>query len=105
MPTTTETIKSWFEQALLSRAAYGLYGIRPEGAPELSIASVKEHLLNDPQTGMTPEMADYFVRRYALLAHQPNTFTGYSGTLFARRQTMLDATLAPVHGWSRDVAR
>jgi pimeloyl-ACP methyl ester carboxylesterase len=87
-----ELLKTWYEQALLARAAYLTFPTRPVGVEREISSSVVRGGLRDSGASSSnwfsePE-ARYFIQRFAVLAHIPNTLygiSGYSGTLFARR--------------------
>jgi hypothetical protein len=96
MSANSELIKEWFLQSLTARAAYAYFSgmqptidpIREPGHRERDIDSVIRTLLTDvpnAETRFSDELANYFVAHFATTDHLPNTSSGYSTTLFARR--------------------
>lgn len=84
MPSSTETLRSIFEQALLAKAAYAdLTGVGFASGPLLA-----ERLRTTRREVMPRYAADYLAERFGVLHHQPDTSSSYSGALFARRTTI-----------------
>jgi hypothetical protein len=96
MSANSELIKEWFLQSLTARAAYAYFtGMQPTAGPvretghrETDINSVLQTLterIPNVETRFSEELANYFVAHFATIDHLPNTSSGYSATLFARR--------------------
>ncbi|MDZ7750462.1 MAG: hypothetical protein U5S82_02115 [Gammaproteobacteria bacterium] len=87
--------KNVFELALLSEAAYAdLRGadtrLRVRDALQRIGNAAGEP--NDPDLGFSPTQAEAFTRRWRVIDHQPNTGSGYSGTLFERLDNLGNGT-------------
>ncbi len=77
MPSSTQSWRTIFEQALLARAAY---------ADLVGVAFNNNALLiNQLSAVMSVEAAEYVATNFGVIDHQPNMSSGYSGTLFQRR--------------------
>ncbi|MEQ1580975.1 MAG: putative Ig domain-containing protein [Steroidobacteraceae bacterium] len=90
MTNSTRTLKEVFEQALLARAAYADL----EGLQFDSIAGLQESLGEGLKHGDPPILsaaaAAYVAKNFGVVHHQTNTESGYSGTLFRRREVAAD---------------
>ena len=90
MMNSTRTLKEVFEQAMLARAAYAdLSGIQFEDSVSLR-RSLGEALNRDDPPILSAAAAAYVAKNFGVVNHQPNTESGYSGTLFRRRSVAAD---------------
>lgn len=94
MPNSTESLRSIFERALLAKAAYADL----TGVAFTNRALLIERLTETGNERMPQYAAAYLANRFGVLHHQPDTASGYSGTLFARRgasgEVLADFTFA-----------
>jgi VCBS repeat-containing protein len=87
---STKNIKSLLKYALLQLAAEALLDRADELADKLDFG-------NNRSSKFTPEQAAEFAQIWEVVAHQPNTSTGFSGTLF-RVRTDAPLELAAKYG-------
>ena len=82
---SSQSLRDVFVQALLAEAAYA--DLRSIAFSDFS--GFEDALID---RGMTQAAAAYVAKYYGVLHHEPNTESGYSGTLFARRATIESPT-------------
>lgn len=89
MSNSTRTLKEIFDQALLARAAYA----NLSGVGFADDALLSEQLFrqdSDAPPILSAAAAAYVAKNFGVVHHQANTESGYSGTLFRRREVALD---------------
>ncbi len=89
MLNSTRTLKEVFDEALLAQAAYAnLSGV------DFSDRDLLRRRLSEGDSSHQPivsaYVAGYIADRFGVIHHQPNTSSGYSGTLFRRRDVAAD---------------
>ncbi|MCC7423907.1 MAG: hypothetical protein IT428_26890, partial [Planctomycetaceae bacterium] len=90
MTNSTRTLKEVFEQALLARAAYAaLEGVSFSDSDGLQ-EGLGESIEEEGPPIMSAAAAAYVAKNFGVVHHQPNTESGYSGTLFRRREVAPD---------------
>lgn len=88
MTNSTRTLKEVFDQALLARAAYAnLEGVSFSNTA-LLVKRLTERLSPDDPPIMSAAAAAYVAKNFGVVHHQSNTQSGYSGTLFRRREVV-----------------
>ncbi len=77
-------LTTWLEYSKLQLASEAFLIDRDTGVPLFSGQALQTALIegNDHASRFTPTEAAAFATRYEVIAHQPNTGTGFSGTLF-----------------------
>lgn len=83
MTQSAQSLKSIFEQALLTRAAYAdLSAIAQSSDPDELAQELALVGPDQSEPVLSVAAANYLATRFAVVDHLPNTSRGYSATLF-----------------------
>ncbi|PHS26635.1 MAG: hypothetical protein COA83_02885 [Methylophaga sp.] len=77
--------KTLFEHALMAEAAYADFSkISNSSDVKTALQRIgnKDGEADDPEKGFSPSQADYFIKHWQVVSHQPDTDSGFSATLF-----------------------